>query len=433
MQDFVTPSSHSEHHRYDEIVEKARWFFFIAAVINPFTIFTDELSVPENQQIYIHIFRWSMSAFSLTWWYILFAKRDSWPAALWRTALVSSIYCYAIFLSWLDSHPDSQLFGFYAVLFQLLILQLGMNLKNSNIGHVFAIFAIYYGFNYRHETLLATMAIDGALTCLIFWTTSRNYRLVLDDKDEARHETEQARRAQSRFFASVSHELHSPLQAITGYTELLTRSQPGPREAVYLRKIQAAGQSLSRLLNDVLDMARIEEGRMTLSPERFALRRTLRNVLAPYRSLAIRKGLRFTLKFDPTLPRYVFADAHRIGQVLINLATNALKFTDTGSIRFSLENEIRGECDYLKISVSDTGVGLSPEERSGVFEPFSQADARSGRSSGGSGLGLSIVREIALLANGSVAVGAASASGAAGGGPGAEFVVRLALPRVAAQ
>ncbi|MCR9141065.1 MAG: HAMP domain-containing histidine kinase [bacterium] len=416
--------------RYDEIVEKARWFFFIAAFINPLMILTDGLSVPENQQIYIQTFRWSMSAFSFVCWYILFAHRGSRPATMWRAALVASIYAYTIFVSWLDSHPDSQLFGFYAVLFQLLILQLGMNLKSSNIGHVIAAFAIYYAFNYRHETLLATMIADGTLTCLIFWVTSRNYRLVLDDKDAARREAEEASRAKSRFFASVSHELHSPLQAITGYAELITSAEQSPREAVYLRKIRAAGASLSRLLNDVLDMARLEEGRITLNPNRFALRATVRSALAPYRTLAISKGLRFFVSFDPALPRELFADAQRIGQVLINLATNALKFTDAGSIRFRFIHESIDSRSFLKISVQDTGIGLSEAERASVFEPFSQANPGTGRGFGGTGLGLSIVREIAELMQGSVAIGdekPATAGLSMNANPGTEFIVRLAL------
>ncbi|WP_460456575.1 ATP-binding protein [Arenimonas alkanexedens] len=231
---------------------------------------------------------------------------------------------------------------------------------------------------------------------------------------------EQHSEAKSRFLATLGHEIRTPMTGVLGMAELLQDSALDPRQHAQVEAIQRAGQHLLRLVNDALDLARIEAGRLELSLAPFALRPLLGEVADLLRPLAEAKGLQFRLACASSLPQALLGDATRLRQILFNLGHNAIKFCDAGEV--SLQVDAR-EPEGLLLSVHDSGPGLGAEEQARVFRRFEQGGAGSG--SGGSGLGLAICRELAIAMNGGISLESAP-------GKGAHFQVSLPLPAVAA-
>jgi signal transduction histidine kinase len=211
---------------------------------------------------------------------------------------------------------------------------------------------------------------------------------------------EQASRAKSEFLANMSHELRTPLNAILGFTEMLRDGLYGevPAElAEPLADIHTNGQHLLRLINDVLDLSKIEAGRMELSVGDYAVEDVVATVRASLRSLAADKGLQFTTEVEPDLP-VARGDSKRITQCLLNLAGNALKFTKEGRVVIGVERE----GDWLHYRVADTGIGIPDDQIEAVFAEFRQVDVTTTREFGGTGLGLSITRKFVELHGGRI-------------------------------
>jgi signal transduction histidine kinase len=210
----------------------------------------------------------------------------------------------------------------------------------------------------------------------------------------------QASRAKSEFLASMSHELRTPLNAILGFTELVLDNLYGDvpeslREP--LVDIQTNGRHLLRLINDVLDLSKIEAGRMELAPADYAVNDILETVRASLRSLASEKGLDFLVAAPNDLP-VAYGDGKRIAQCLVNLAGNAIKFTKEGRVEIGAEQ--RG--DDLVYRVSDTGIGIPEDQLDNVFAEFRQVDATISREYGGTGLGLSITKKFVEMHGGRI-------------------------------
>src|SRR5205085_3457440 len=212
---------------------------------------------------------------------------------------------------------------------------------------------------------------------------------------------QQASVAKSEFLANMSHELRTPLNAILGFTEMLSDGLYGPVPAEYrepLTDIQTNGRHLLRLINDVLDLSKMEAGRMVLSLGEYSAEEVANTVRASLRSLAEEKGLEFRVEVDGGLPEIMLGDAKRITQCLLNLAGNALKFTKRGRVTIGVSRE----GDSVHYSVSDTGIGIPPDQLEAVFTEFRQLDATVTREFGGSGLGLSITKKFVEMHGGRI-------------------------------
>ena len=229
----------------------------------------------------------------------------------------------------------------------------------------------------------------------------------------AKEAAEAANRAKSAFLSTVSHELRTPLTAIVGYAELLLASQLGPEAEADAAQIVRSAGHLLELINGVLDLAKIESGRLELHLRDIAVADTIEEVRAEVAALAAIKGLDLITRVPAGLP-HVQADAQRLYQVLLNLIGNAVKYTDEGSITIAA----RPAADGVEISVADTGIGIAPDDVGRVFEEFRQATASSVSKRGGAGLGLAIAKRLVEAHGGTIRVDSAL-------GVGSTFAIRL--------
>lgn len=221
----------------------------------------------------------------------------------------------------------------------------------------------------------------------------------------------QANRAKSRFLASMSHELRTPLNAIIGYAEILEEEAlPDSSDAADLRRIHGAGKHLLGLINDVLDISKIEAGRMALQPGNVDLDEMLREVAETVIPSLEGRGNRLHLDTPPL--GEVFMDGMRLRQVLLNLLSNAAKFTENGEVELAVRRIGEGVDDeQIEFRVRDTGIGISPEQQARLFQPFSQADNSIARKYGGTGLGLALCRRFAEMMEGEVELQSALGAG----------------------
>ncbi|MBI1905993.1 MAG: response regulator [Rhodocyclales bacterium] len=223
-----------------------------------------------------------------------------------------------------------------------------------------------------------------------------------------------ASQAKSNFLANMSHEVRTPLNAIIGLTHLALDTDDVQRLQGYLDKIGGAGESLLEIVNGVLDMAKIEAGKVELEAVPFALDDVLERVLAVADIRAREKGLVLVVERAPEVPARLVGDPVRLRQVLLNLVGNAVKFTASGPIEIAIgvaPDERAGESVRLHVCVRDSGIGMSPEQVARLFQPFSQADMSTTRVHGGTGLGLSIARELVRLMGGDIEVASRAGKG----------------------
>ena len=222
--------------------------------------------------------------------------------------------------------------------------------------------------------------------------------------EKAKIAAEEAERSKTQFISTMSHELRTPLNGIIGMLELAGRESLSAKQQRCLQEAKRSADDLLHILNDILDFAKLEYGSVTVERENFDLHESLERIANIYRQLVEAKGLKFITTDFTELPRFVRGDALRLRQVLHNMLSNALKFTDKGKITLAAYTSQRQGQATLEFSVEDTGIGIEEKARERIFRPFSQADNSTTRMYGGTGLGLVISRELVQLMGGTISL-----------------------------
>ncbi|MGL1861187.1 MAG: response regulator [Pseudodesulfovibrio sp.] len=242
--------------------------------------------------------------------------------------------------------------------------------------------------------------------------TNKSTRLV-----GAMKKADSATRAKSSFLANMSHEIRTPLNAVLGMAELALREADGQKKNDYLKRVMEAGNSLLSVINDVLDFSKIEARKLTLEAIDFDIRRTISSALDIHRLQAMGKGLNLTFDIDENVPQALVGDPSRLRQVIINLVSNAIKFTETGGIDVSLSlvaepaTHKRGDEITVDFAIADTGIGIPSDKQLAIFKSFLQADDSVTRKHGGTGLGLAICTLLVELMHGNLSVTSSEGNG----------------------
>jgi PAS domain S-box-containing protein len=236
----------------------------------------------------------------------------------------------------------------------------------------------------------------------------------------AKEGAEAANLAKSAFLATMSHEIRTPLNGVLGMAQAMAMGELSDQQRERLDVIRQSGESLLAILNDVLDLAKIEAGKLELEQAEFDIAELAKGAHATFTAVAERKGLTFGLTIEPAAKGTYLGDSVRVRQILYNLVSNALKFTETGAVSVVVGRR----AGKLRLTVKDSGIGMSPEQVDNLFRKFEQADASTTRRYGGTGLGLAICHDLAALMDGAIAVRSAA-------GEGTTFTVSLPLTRLA--
>lgn len=259
---------------------------------------------------------------------------------------------------------------------------------------------------------------------MIFARRTLAYRLERETiLAQARHSAESANRAKSSFLATVSHEIRTPMTGILATAELLEESGLDAEQKTMAGIVRRSATSLLGLLNQLLDQSKIEAGKLDIDPVPFLFAPSVLAVVELFSSAAGAKGLSLTVHIDDALPKTVVADSARIEQILANLLGNALKFTETGGVTV-LAVPDSDRAGWVRVDVSDTGIGISPDAAGRLFDPFEQADSGTTRRFGGTGLGLTVSRQLAELMGGTLSVASTP-------GQGSTFTLTLPMPAAA--
>ncbi len=251
---------------------------------------------------------------------------------------------------------------------------------------------------------------------------TRELKATNDKLIEAKQAADSASRAKSLFLANMSHEIRTPMNGVIGLTELLLRTDLTDQQRGYLDKLKSSSNNLLHILNDILDISKIEAGKFTIEQAEFNFRHMLDTVIDIARPKALDKGLLLDVKIQAPFPPFALGDTVRCSQIFSNLVSNAIKFTESGGVTV----ELRRDEDFIEASVTDTGIGITEAQQNKLFSSFTQADSSTSRKYGGTGLGLVICEHLAKLMQGDIQLESQY-------GKGSCFTVRLRLPVVEKQ
>ena len=326
---------------------------------------------------------------------------------------------YRVIRAWLAGHPDGQSIGLG---FSITVVTFIHDLFLAQ-GWITGTALATYGF----AAFAATMAISLAGRFNRVHRELDQLRRGLEERvqartlelEEARDAAEHASLAKGRFLAHMSHEIRTPMNGVLGVMDLLARTRLQPLQQRYLDLIRSSAEMLLRVINDVLDLSRIESGRVAIQEETFDLHRLCDELTGLARLEAQAKGLELTMKIDPRVPRWVEGDPPRLRQVLGNLIGNAVKFTERGTVKLTVAPmELES---WIRFRVVDTGMGMNQQTLEKLFQPFEQGDSSTQRRFGGTGLGLVIAQRVVESAGGLISVKSTL-------GKGSTFLVDLPLP-----
>ncbi|MGZ3313834.1 MAG: ATP-binding protein [Caulobacteraceae bacterium] len=269
-----------------------------------------------------------------------------------------------------------------------------------------------------------THTFNGLLAKL--QTNDQALRATMGQLTEARDAAEAANVLKSQFLANMSHEIRTPLNGVLAMAQIMAMGDLSDTQRERLNVVRQSGEALLAILNDVLDLSKIEAGKMELEPIEFELADIARHAEAAYGEMARRKGLNLVIEVESSAEGRRFGDVGRLRQIASNLVSNALKFTDRGEVRLALRETIENGREMLHLTVSDTGIGIPAEKLPMLFQKFTQVDSSTTRKFGGTGLGLAICRELAGLMEGRIWVESME-------GEGSAFHLVAPLPRARTQ
>jgi two-component system, sensor histidine kinase and response regulator len=282
------------------------------------------------------------------------------------------------------------------------------------------------GHEFPVERTISPLATKEGWTFNVFMSDITDRRRTQDDLSLARDAALEASRMKSIFVANVSHEIRTPMNGVIGMADVLLGTELDSQQREFVETISSSGEVLLKIIDDILDFSKIEAGKLELDPTDFDLSETIERACGMLAGHAHEKGLELVVAIEPDMPPLVHGDAARLGQVVTNFVSNAIKFTSTGEIVVRASVTSRGDRETnVRLDVSDTGIGIDPAVLAQLFTPFSQADGSTTREYGGTGLGLAICRQLIELMGGRV--GADSRPG-----EGSRFWLEVCLPRTQA-
>ncbi|MEF9477913.1 ATP-binding protein [Chryseobacterium sp. 1B4] len=261
-------------------------------------------------------------------------------------------------------------------------------------------------------SILILLILSGSVVGYHILRQFKRQRLLINELDIAEKKALVAAQTKENFLANMSHEIRTPLSGILGFTNLLQKRPLDETSAEFVSSIQRSGENLMAIINDILDLSKIEAGMMRITPGIFSINGLVNSVETFFTERAREKGLTLSSTIDPSIPDTLVGDATRLTQILVNLIGNAIKFTHQGNIFVKIYSKQQTEKDaVLGFKISDTGIGIDKEKLTEIFERFNQGEDSTTRNYGGTGLGLSIVKSLILLQNGNIEVSSEQGKG----------------------
>ncbi|WP_432734810.1 two-component regulator propeller domain-containing protein [Maridesulfovibrio sp. FT414] len=250
----------------------------------------------------------------------------------------------------------------------------------------------------------------------------QEHKKTEEQLEQAIIRAEEANEAKSAFLASMSHEIRTPLNSIIGVADLLKNTPMSEEQAEYVNIFESSGEILLSIINDILDFSKIEANHVTLETIPVDLLQEVESIIGLQTTAAVIRNIELICRIKPDVPEFVLGDPTRLRQILLNILSNAVKFTSCGEVGITVERSVERGSDDISFIISDTGIGISPDKLEAIFAPFSQADSSTTRKFGGSGLGLSISKKLTELMGGTISATSIP-------GKGSTFTITLPLPR----
>ncbi len=322
-----------------------------------------------------------------------------------RIAIVTSTLCLMLAIPaylLLSGKNKSSLQIMIGLVFLLICISLGLRVASAlDFSKSYTLFSGGTGQIMTFVSLFIFMLLSGSgIVLLLKEKADMNLRL-------AKEEADAANKAKSEFLANVSHEIRTPMNAIIGFSGLALKTELSAKQQDYLSKIESSAKSLLGLINDILDFSKIEAGKLEIEEIPFHLEELLRSNMGIIVAKAEEKHIEFVNSTEPDVPGILIGDSLRLGQILLNLASNAVKFTHAGNVQLKVEllNKDADKCRcLLRFSVADSGIGIAPDQLDRIFDAFTQGDSSVTRKYGGTGLGLAITKDLVDRMGGRISV-----------------------------